>query len=32
MWIYEKKLQYPMKVACKDLRMAKNILTQYGGP
>lgn len=32
MWIYQKKLQYPMKVTGKDIRMAKNILTQYGGP
>jgi len=32
MWIYEKKLQYPMKVSGKDVRMARNILTQYGGP
>jgi spore coat protein JC len=31
MWVYQKKLQYPMKVSGKDLRMAKNILTQYGG-
>lgn len=32
MWIYEKKLQYPVKVYSKDLRMAKYLLTQYGGP
>lgn len=31
MWIYEKKLQYPAKVCKKDLRMAKLLLTQYGG-
>ncbi|WP_330655521.1 manganese catalase family protein [Alkaliphilus sp. B6464] len=32
MWIYEKKLEYPVKIHCKDLRMAKYLLTQYGGP
>jgi len=32
MWIYEKKLQYPAKVSKKDPRMAKYLITQYGGP
>jgi len=32
MWIYEKKLQYPVNITKRDLAMAKNILTQYGGP
>lgn len=32
MWLYEKKLQYPVEVKRKDLRMAKNIITQVGGP
>ncbi len=32
MWIYEKKLQYPAKVCKKDLKMAKFLITQYGGP
>ena len=32
MWIYEKKLQYPAKVSKPDLRMAKYLITQYGGP
>ncbi|HHU24239.1 MAG: manganese catalase family protein [Bacilli bacterium] len=32
MWIYEKKLQYPVNITKRDLPMAKNILTQYGGP
>jgi spore coat protein JC len=32
MWLYEKKLQYPVKVSNRDLRMAKFLLTQYGGP
>ena len=32
MWIYEKKLQYPVRVRSKDLKMAKALLSQYGGP
>lgn len=32
MWIYKKMLQHPVTVSGKDLRMAKNVLTQYGGP
>ena len=32
MWIYEKKLEYPVKIYSKDLRMAKYLMTQYGGP
>lgn len=32
MWIYKKSLQHPMKVCEKDPRMAKVLLTQYGGP
>ncbi|MDD2435892.1 MAG: manganese catalase family protein [Bacilli bacterium] len=32
MWKYEKKLQYPINVRRKDLKMAKSILAQYGGP
>lgn len=32
MWIYQKKLQYPVNIKNKDLRMAKYLLTQYGGP
>ncbi len=32
MWIYEKKLEYPVRVAGTDLRMAKFLLAQYGGP
>src|SRR3984893_2178349 len=31
MWIYEKKLQYPVKVSKCDPRMAKLLLEQYGG-
>lgn len=32
MWIYDKKLEYPVKIKCPDPRMAKYIITQYGGP
>jgi spore coat protein JC len=32
MWFYEKKLQYPAKVGRANLRMAKYLITQYGGP
>ena len=32
MWHYEKKLQYPAKVGKADLKMAKYLITQYGGP
>lgn len=32
MWIYEKKLEYPVRVDKCDLRMAKYLLAQYGGP
>ena len=32
MWIYEKRLQYPVNIRKKDLRMAKYLYSQYGGP
>ena len=32
MWIYEKKLQYPVCIKSKDVKMAKYLITQYGGP
>ncbi len=32
MWKYEKKLQYPVNIRNKDLKLAKYIITQYGGP
>lgn len=32
MWKYEKRLQYPVNIRKKDIKMAKYILTQYGGP
>lgn len=31
MWIYEKKLQHPVRVSHPDLRFAKVVVTQYGG-
>ncbi|HHX16665.1 MAG TPA: manganese catalase family protein [Mollicutes bacterium] len=31
MWKYEKKLQYPVNIKNKDLKMAKYLVTQYGG-
>ncbi len=32
MWIYEKKLEYPVNIQKRDLKMAKSLLSQYGGP
>jgi len=32
MWLYEKKLQVPVRVTSPDPRMAKYVITQYGGP
>lgn len=32
MWIYEKKLQYPVRVDGKDLDLASFLYDQYGGP
>ena len=31
MWQYQKKLQFPVDIKKKDLRMAKYLVTQYGG-
>ena len=31
MWAYEKRLQYPVNIKSKDIRMAKLLVTQYGG-
>ena len=31
MWSYQKRLQYPINIKKKDLRMAKLLVTQYGG-
>ncbi|HHY23818.1 MAG TPA: manganese catalase family protein [Clostridiaceae bacterium] len=32
MWIYEKKLEYPVKIKKPNPKMAKYVITQYGGP
>ena len=32
MWKYEKKLEYPVNIKRKDLKMAKALFSQYGGP
>ena len=32
MWIYEKKLERPIRIEKPDLRIAKYLITQYGGP
>ena len=32
MWIYQKKLEYPVRVGQRDLRMAKFLFSQFGGP
>ena len=32
MWIYEKKLQYPVKIKNTNAKLAKVIISQLGGP
>ena len=32
MWIYEKRLQYPINIATPNAALAKLIAAQYGGP
>lgn len=32
MWIYEKKLEYPVKISRPDPGLAKVIISQLGGP
>lgn len=32
MWIYEKRLEYPVKISKPNAQLAKVIITQYGGP
>lgn len=32
MWTYEKKLQYPVKIAQTNAKLAKVIMSQFGGP
>ncbi|NLD48741.1 MAG: manganese catalase family protein [Clostridiaceae bacterium] len=32
MWVYEKKLEYPVRIRTCNPKMAKYIISQYGGP
>lgn len=32
MFVYEKKLQYPVNIKMTNPKLAKIIITQYGGP
>ncbi len=32
MWTYNKTLQYPIHIKCPNPRLAKFIISQYGGP
>ncbi|MCH5279657.1 MAG: manganese catalase family protein [Christensenellaceae bacterium] len=32
MWIYQKKLEFPVNITTPDLRMARALMAQYGGP
>ena len=32
MFVYEKRLQYPVKIKNTNTKLAKMIITQYGGP
>ena len=32
MWKYVKKLEYPINITKKDLKLAKSMMAQYGGP
>ncbi len=32
MFIYEKKLEYPVKIANPDPKLASIVISQYGGP
>lgn len=32
MFVYEKKLQYPVKIAATNPKLASIIISQYGGP
>ena len=31
MWVYEKRLQYPVKIKTPNAKLAKIIISQYGG-
>lgn len=32
MWVYEKKMEYPVKIKKSNPKLAKIIIAQYGGP
>ncbi len=32
MWVYEKRMEYPVKIKKTNPKLAKYIITQYGGP
>lgn len=32
MWVYEKKLEYPVRIKTPNPKLAKYIISQYGGP
>lgn len=32
MWVYEKKLEYPVNIKNTNAKLAKMIISQYGGP
>ena len=32
MWIYQKKLEFPVNITTPDLRVARALMAQYGGP
>lgn len=32
MWIYQKKLEFPVNITSPDAKMAKALMAQYGGP
>lgn len=32
MWLYEKRLQHPVKITKRDPKIAQVIITQFGGP
>ena len=32
MWLYQKNLEFPVNIKTPDPRMAKLLITQYGGP
>ena len=31
MYVYEKRLQYPVNIKCRNPKMAQVIISQYGG-